>query len=65
MTPRITVDWVSRWMMTARPSASTVCTPMLITTYSNVTRSAFQNSGSCHSLTKFLVPIQRGEVSRS
>ena len=35
--PRTTVDWVSRCISTAIPTARTVCNTMLIRTYSTVT----------------------------
>ena len=41
------MDWVSRYISIAMPTASTVCSPMLITTYSMVTTSAFQKKLSC------------------
>ena len=43
---RTTTDRVSRCISTAMASARIVWTPMLMITYSNVTRSAFQNSAS-------------------
>jgi hypothetical protein len=36
------IDLVSRYISIAISTASTVCRPMLITTYSTVTTSAFQ-----------------------
>src|SRR5689334_10536584 len=42
MIARTVIDLVSRYISIAIPTANTVCTPMLITTYSTVTPSAFQ-----------------------
>ena len=39
---RTSVDWVRRCMSTAMTSARMVCRPMLMTTYSRVTHTAFQ-----------------------
>ena len=39
---RTVIDLVSRYISIAMPIARIVCTPMLITTYSTVTTSAFQ-----------------------
>ena len=42
ITARTVIDWVSRYISIAMPTARTVWNPMLITTYSTVTTSAFQ-----------------------
>ena len=44
---RTKVDCVSRCMRTAMTSAMIVWTPMLMTTYSRVTLTAFQKIESC------------------
>jgi hypothetical protein len=44
--PRSIADWVSRCRRTAMASAATVCTPMLMTTYSTVTVNESQKMGS-------------------
>ena len=43
---RTKVDWVKRCMRTAMRSARIVCRPMLMTTYSTVTTTAFQKVSS-------------------
>src|SRR5882757_5484568 len=46
-TARTVIDLVSRYISIAMPIARIVCAPMLITTYSSVTTSAFQKKLSC------------------
>ena len=43
---RTKVDWVSLCMRTAMARARSVCSPILMTTYSRVTRTAFQKVSS-------------------
>ena len=62
--PRTTVDLISRCISTAMPIARIVCSTMLITTYSSVTSSAFQNSLSLESLVKLSKPMKCGVPSR-
>ena len=61
--PRITMDCVRRCISTAIAMANMVCSTMLITTYSTVTRIAFQNSGSWKSRVKLSKPMKVGVPS--